>query len=97
MNKEQTIIKIRKKNCCDYWIVVCDSGSEKKFKVTLTDVYYDRLTGGKILKEELLENCFNYFVENDILGNLNKKFALRKIGERFPDFEKDMSNSIGLS
>jgi hypothetical protein len=97
MKKEQTIIKIRKKNCCDYWIVVSDSGGEKKFKVTVTDVYYNRLTGGKILKEELLENCFNYFVENDILGNLNKKFALRGVGKRFPDFEKDMSNSIGLS
>jgi hypothetical protein len=96
MKKEQTI-KIRKKNCCDYWIVVCDSGSEKKFKVTLTDVYYNRLTGGKILKEELLENCFNYFVEEDILGNLNKKFALREVGKRFPGFEKDMKNSIGLS
>ena len=97
MKKEQTIIKIRKKNCCDYWIVACDSGSEKKFKVTLTDVYYNRLTGGQILKEELLENCFNYFVENDILDSLDKKFALREVGKRFPDFENDMSNSIGLS
>ncbi|MCK4640163.1 MAG: hypothetical protein KAU06_02395 [Candidatus Marinimicrobia bacterium] len=97
MKKEQAIIKIRKKNCCDYWIVVCDSGSEKKFKVTLTDVYYNRLTGGKILKEELLENCFNYFVENDILVSLDKRFSLREVGKRFPDFEKDMSNFIGLS
>ncbi len=97
MKKEQTIIKIRKKNCCDYWIVACDSGSEKKFKVTLTDVFYNRLTGGKILKEELLENCFNYFVENDILDSLDKKFALREVGKLFPDFEKDISNSIGLS
>lgn len=60
----------------------------------MADGYYNSLARGRLSKEELLETCFRYFLNNALLERLELKFSLRDVGEQFPQFETDIRNAI---
>ena len=83
-------------NCCTYKVTVGSEDHQKRYRIILADGYYNRLTRGRLSKEQLLVTCFRYFVNNALLERLDSKFSLRVICEQNPRFETDIRNAIVL-
>jgi len=87
-------ISVDQIKCCVYRVTLDSDGQKKRYRIILADGYYNSLARGRLSKEELLETCFRYFLNNALLERLGLKFSLRDIGEQFPQFETDIRNAI---
>jgi len=87
-------IAIDRINCCNYRVTIDSGKLKRRFRVVLADGYYHSLARGRLSKEELLEKCFCYFVNNALLERLEPKFSLRNIGKQFPEFEQAMKKAV---
>jgi len=83
-------ITIRQTQCCVYQVEVKWPDRERHLRVVLADGYYNRLSMGLVNQEQLLESCFTYFVDHDLLDQLDDRFHLKDIGQRYPEYENDI-------
>lgn len=81
-------------NCCTYRVIVKSVIQSREFRVILADSYYNSLARGRLSKEGLLDRCFRYFANNDLLDQLKSKFTLRDICKQFPEFEAGIRKTI---
>ena len=88
------MIKVIKKACCDYTVIV-ENVRETKHLVTLSDVYYTKLTKGKISKTELIKKSFEFLLEKESQDSIMSKFNLKVIQTYFSDFEEVILKQIG--
>jgi hypothetical protein len=58
--------------------------------VTLVPDYYDKLTGGKVPAETLIEKSFEFLLERESNTMILSEFVLPVIGEYFPEYESDI-------
>jgi hypothetical protein len=58
--------------------------------VTLSQDYYQKLTGGKITPETLIEKSFEFLLERESNTMILSHFELPVIGDYFPEYEKTM-------
>ena len=56
--------------------------------VKLTHDYYQRLTGGKVTPEKLIEKSFEFLLERESNTSILSQFDLPVIGRYFPEYEK---------
>ncbi len=56
--------------------------------VTLTDVYYQKLTGGRVRPETLISRSFEFLLERESNTMILSRFDLPVIGQYFPEYEK---------
>lgn len=56
--------------------------------VTLSQDYYQKLTGGKITPERLIEKSFEFLLERESNTMILSHFDLPLIGDYFPEYEK---------
>ena len=56
-------------------------------KVTLTASYYQKLTGGKVTPEKLIEASFTFLLEREPNTSILRSFNLSVIGHYFPEYE----------
>jgi wyosine [tRNA(Phe)-imidazoG37] synthetase (radical SAM superfamily) len=87
-------ISVDQVKCGVYRVTLDSEGQKKRYRVILADGYYNSLARGRLSKEELLETCFRYFLNNALLERLGLKFSLRDVGGQFPQFETDIRNTI---
>ncbi|MBN2601843.1 MAG: radical SAM protein [Candidatus Marinimicrobia bacterium] len=93
--KNKTVeIKIVRVNCCSFRVTVISDAEQLHYRVILADAYYNNLARGQMSKEQLLELCFQYFVNNGLLVRLETKFVLRDICRQYPEFEMGIKNTI---
>ena len=59
-------------------------------KVTLSDYYYQKLTGGRVGPEELIEKSFEFLLEREGNSMILSRFDLPVIGKYFPEYEKEI-------
>ena len=59
--------------------------------VTVTKEYYEKLTGGKILVETLVEKTFEFLLSREPNTSILSEFDLTVTLTYFPEFEKEMS------
>jgi hypothetical protein len=64
-------------------------------KVTLREDYYEKLTGGDIQPEELLENSFEFLLSREPNSAILSEFDLRVISSYFPEYEREMRGRKG--
>lgn len=64
-----------------------------KYTVGLTEDYYQKLTGGKISPEELIEKSFEFLLEREPKESILKKFNLQDIQKYFPEYETEISQA----
>jgi len=62
--------------------------------VTLTKGYYDRLTGGKVPAETLIEKSFQFLLERESNAMILSRFDLPVIGHYFPEYERTVANRL---
>ncbi len=58
--------------------------------VKLEAVYYQKLTGGKVSPEKLIEKSFEFLLERESNTSILSSFNLPLIGHYFPDYEKSI-------
>jgi hypothetical protein len=56
--------------------------------VTLRRDDYQRLTGGKVTPEKLIEKSFEFLLERESNTSVLSRFDLPVIGNYFPEYEK---------
>ena len=58
--------------------------------VSMTDLDYERFTGGRKLKEQLVLFAFEFLLRREENTSILREFAICKISEYFPEFEKEV-------
>ena len=80
------MIKVEKKNQQEFIVKV----EGKEYNVGLDDEYWQDLTGGKIVKEELIKKSFEFLLEREPKESILSRFNLRIINQYFPEFEEEI-------
>ena len=80
--------------------IVVTSKDEETFEVTVRDAsttthtvklakdYYDKLTGGKVPAETLIEKSFEFLLARESNTMILRRFDLPVIGDYFPEYER---------
>ncbi len=58
--------------------------------VSLSEDYYEKLTGGRISPETLIEKSFEFLLERESNTMILARFDLPIIGGYFPEYEKSI-------
>jgi hypothetical protein len=90
--KEYKMITIKKENEQEFLVTVEEKGSISNHAVSLDDDYYQKLTGGKMSKEELIEKSFQFLLERESKESILSEFNLRVIKNYFPEYEKEIGD-----
>ncbi|MCK4486900.1 MAG: hypothetical protein KAU38_09080 [Desulfobacterales bacterium] len=80
-------IKVTKKDAETFEVTVRESTTTTHM-VKLRPDYYQKLTGGKVSAETLIEKSFEFLLERESNTMILSRFDLPVIGHYFPEFEK---------
>ena len=81
------VIQLIDDNSADY-VYEVEVLFDNKYKVTFTDEYYKKLTGGRIDAAELVKKSFEFLLEREGPESILPEFELPVIGKYFPDYEE---------
>jgi hypothetical protein len=59
-------------------------------KVTVTQEYYEKLTGNAVTAEELIEESFEFLLAREPNTSILSEFNLMVISKYFPDYEQEI-------
>lgn len=62
--------------------------------VTVSDSYYEKLTGKRVSPEVLVEKSFEFLLERESNTSILSSFALPVIGSYFPEYEKTIGTML---
>ncbi len=62
--------------------------------VTVSPAYYQKLTGGRVTPETLVEKSFEFLLQRESNRSILARFDLPEIGRYFPEYEKTISGMI---
>lgn len=74
--------------------VTVESGSATQHKVTVTPEYWQRLTGGRVSAETLIEKSFEFLLERESNTSILRSFDLPVIQRYFPEYERTIGDSL---
>ena len=83
-------IRIEKKGESDFEVTVMGPPLTTH-RVTIPPDYYQKLTGGQISEERLLERSFDFLLEREPNTMIMSQFDLPIIGRYFPEYEKTIT------
>jgi hypothetical protein len=66
-----------------------------KHVVTLSEAYYQKLTQGKVSREDLISRSFEFLLERESNTSILRSFELPVIGRYFPDYEREIQRRLG--
>ena len=85
-------IHVRKMEGDTFEVTVKD-GSATTHTVMLSQEYYQKIAGGNISEETLIEKSFEFLLERESNTSILSRFELPVIGRYFPEYEKTIGNS----
>ena len=88
-----TLIKVSRKDAKTFVVTVNESTSTTH-TVNLEPDYYDKLTGGKVTPEKLIEKSFEFLLERESNTSILASFNLPLIGHYFPEYEKSIGQRL---
>ncbi len=62
--------------------------------VTVEPAYYQRLTDGKVVPEELMRRSFEFLLERESNTRILRSFALPVIEHYFPEYERTIRSML---
>ena len=65
--------------------------TETMHSVSMTDIDYERFTGGKKSKQQLVLFAFEFLLKREENTSILREFSICKINEYFPEFEKKVT------
>ncbi len=84
------MIEVKKKNEGEFIVIVGEENSKTEHNVELDNEYYQKLTGGKITKEELIKKSFEFLLERESNESILSRFNLKIIKGYFPKYEEEI-------
>jgi hypothetical protein len=85
------MIRVERKDQNEFLVVVTERGSATKHTVALDEDYYQKLTKGRISKEQLIEMSFSFLLARESKESILRKFNLQVIKRYFPEYESRIS------
>ncbi len=74
--------------------VTVESGSTTQHTVTLTPEYWQKLTGGRIPSEALIQKSFEFLLERESNTGILGSFDLPVIQRYFPEYERTIAERL---
>jgi hypothetical protein len=92
--EEEDMIEVQKQDENTFLVKVTEGGGSSSHTVTLTDEYYQKLSGGKVDKETLIERSFEFLLERESKESILGRFELPVISRYFPEYEKTIGKRL---
>lgn len=94
-----TEIRLSKKekgeNGWTFEVLLVEEASKTSHTVTLSQADYQRLSGGQVAPEKLVEVSFQFLMEREPKESILRRFDLPRIGYYFPEYEKEIRRRLG--
>lgn len=74
--------------------VTVDGGRQTTHTVTVKPDYYQKLTGGRVPPEQLVEKSFEFLLDREPNTSILARFDLPVIGRYFPEYESTIQTMI---
>jgi hypothetical protein len=90
-------MKIRVENtgtAATYQVTV-ESATTTQHSVTVTPEYWQKLTGGRVSAETLVEKSFEFLLERESNTSILRSFDLPVIQRYFPEYERTIGKRLG--
>jgi len=88
------MIQVRKVDDTTFEVTV-EEGSTTTHTVTVSPDYYQKLTGGRVPAETLVEKSFEFLLERESNASILRSFELPVINRYFPEYEKTIGDRLG--
>ena len=79
----------------DTYQVTVESATTTQHSVTVTQEYWQKLTGGRVSVETLIEKSFEILLERERNTSILRSFDLPVIQRYFPEFEGTIGKRLG--
>jgi len=76
------------------FMVTVESKSTTTHTVRIDQPYYERLTGGRVSAEKLVEKSFEFLLEREGNTSILRSFDLPVIGRYFPEYETTIRDML---
>jgi len=86
-------IRVEKSGDGAYQVTV-ETGSTTQHTVTVTPEYWERLTGGRVPAETLIERSFEFLLERESNSSILRSFDLPVIQRYFPEYERTIGERL---
>lgn len=87
------MITVEKKDDTTFEVTV-DSSGVTTHTVTLEPDYYQKLTGGRVSEEELIEKSFEFLLEREPNTSILRSFDLPVINRYFSEYERTIQKRL---
>ncbi len=74
--------------------VTIQSQRETRHRVTIDEADYQRLTGGRVSREKLLETSFEFLLEREPNTSILPTFDLMLISQYFPEYDSEIQQRL---
>lgn len=88
IEREEPVFKI---------ILTDKTGNRTRHTVSLSEIYFDNLTHGKISKLELIEMSFKFLLEQEPASAILSEFDLEDIMRYYPEYDRIIRDNIAKS
>ena len=75
--------------------VTVKAGRTTTHTVSLSEAYYQKLTGGQGTREGLIQASFEFLLERESNSAILSQFDLPVIGQYFPEYERSIPSRLG--
>jgi hypothetical protein len=82
------------KNADGAYRVTVEDGSTTQHTVTVTPDYWQKLTGGRVPAETLIEKSFEFLLERENNTSILRSFDLPVIQRYFPEYERTIIGTL---
>ena len=79
----------------DAYQVTVESATTTQHSVTVTPEYWQKLTGGRVSVETLVEKSFEFLLERERNTSILRSFDLPVIQRYFPEFAGTIGKRLG--
>ncbi len=76
------------------FVVTVNERTTTTHTVTLEPDYYDKIAGGKVPAEKLIEKSFEFLLERESNTSILSSFDLPLINHYFPEYEKSITQRL---
>jgi hypothetical protein len=77
--------------------VTVQESTTSKHTVTLSPEYHQKLTGGRVAPQALVEKSFEFLLERESNTSILRRFDLPVIGRYFPEYQRTIRSMLKLS
>lgn len=89
-------IKVRMKsedeNAFLFDVDIIEGDTKTTHNVSVNKSDHERLSGGRVIPEELVEKSFIFLLRRESKESILRKFNITKISHYFPEYEKEIKD-----